>query len=83
MGHCAAEERLNDLMLESHHNGHRLAIMARQYEVLTSRTQAILDRTKPVVTPAVTPIDAIKPYRGSDEPLVLYEAEPVRKGGRQ
>lgn len=76
------EERLLELLDQSHLNERRLASVAAQNAALTSRTQAVLESSAPAVPPA-----SVTPYRGPDEPLVLYEAEPIkapaRKGKRQ
>jgi hypothetical protein len=84
------EERLNELLHQSRRNGKRLATLTRQNAVLTSNTQAILERIPrapaPGLIPVITAASPMTPYHGPDEPLVIYEAEPVKapvkKGGR-
>lgn len=63
------EERLVELLEQSRLNEHRLASVAAQNAVLTTRTLTILER--------ITPTPSLEPYHGPDEPLVLYEAVPV------
>jgi hypothetical protein len=76
------EERLDELLFQSRRNGKRLATLVRQNDLLTSKAQAILERTAPApapgLIPAATPPSSQAPYHGPDEPLVLYEAEPVK-----
>lgn len=73
------EERLIELLEQSRLNEHRLASVAAQNAVLTTRTLAILER--------LTPTPSFTPYHGPDEPLVIYEAVPVKspakKGSRK
>jgi hypothetical protein len=76
--HPVPEERLLDLMDQSLLTQRRLTAVAEQNEILTTRTLTILDRLVP--TPLFTPCHQ------PDEPLVLYEAEPVKpakKGKRK
>ena len=73
------EQRLIELLEQSQINERRLTALAAQNRELAARTQAILDRVIPV--PMIT-----RCYQ-PDEPLVLYEAVPVKapakKGRRQ
>ena len=64
------EERLIELLEQSRLNEHRLASVAAQNAVLTTRTLTILER--------LTPTSSLELYHGPDEPLVLYEAVPVK-----
>ena len=67
------EERLIEILGQYQISEHRLAVVAAQNLSLTSRTQAILERMAPPAAPAA----AFTPYHGPDEPLVIYEAEPM------
>jgi hypothetical protein len=80
------EERLIELLDQSHLNERRLGALAAQNSSLaaqntslTSRTQAILER----ITSATQPAPSLTPYCGPDEPLVLYEVEPVKATARK
>jgi hypothetical protein len=79
--HRAPSPGLVRLLEQAQLNEHRLAAVAAQNEVLTTRTLAILERL--AVAPAAT---APALSHSPDAPVVLYEAEPVKpavKGRRQ
>jgi hypothetical protein len=72
------DERLIELLEQSHLNERRLASVAAQNEALTSKTQAVLDR--------LVPAPPFTVCHEPDQALVLYEAEPVKapvKKGRR
>lgn len=68
------EARLLELMDQSLLTQRRLTAVAKQNEILTTRTLTILDRLVP--TPLFTPCHQ------PDEPLVLYEAVPVKPAAK-
>lgn len=72
------EERLIELLEQAQLNEHRLVAVAAQNEVLTTRTLAILDW----LAPGSLSAPAISSCHEPDQPLVLYEAEPVKSAAK-